>query len=150
MIRLVFLLRRKPGLSLDEFHARWRDDHGPLVASHQTRLGILRYTQSHRLDDPLNDAMAPRPGGMEPPYDGVAELWWESRRRPRRRGGTADGRRAGAELLADEAEFIDLPPSPLWLAYEYPQVNPRPRGHPRPGEEPDREAPLPAAPPYRA
>ena len=52
VIRLVFLLRRQAGLSLDEFHDRWRLDHGPLVASHQTRLGILRYTQSHRLDDP--------------------------------------------------------------------------------------------------
>jgi hypothetical protein len=27
-------------------------------------------------------------------------------------------------LLEDEARFIDLANSPLWLAYEYPQVNP--------------------------
>ena len=128
MIRLVFLLRRKPDLSLDEFHARWRDDHGPLVASHQTRLGIQRYTQSHRLDDPLNDLMAAARGAMEPPYDGVAELWWESAAALAAAAGTVDGRRAGAELLADEAEFIDLPQSPLWLAYEYPQINPLPEG----------------------
>jgi len=128
VIRLVFLLRRQPHLALDEFHARWRDDHGPLVASHQTRLGIARYTQSHRLDDPLNDLMAAARGGTEPPYDGVAELWWESADALAAASGTAEGRRAGAELLADEAEFIDLPQSPLWLAYEYPQVNPLPEG----------------------
>jgi uncharacterized protein (TIGR02118 family) len=126
VIRLVFLLRRQPHLSLDEFHARWRDDHGPLVASHQTRLGIQRYTQSHRLDDRLNDALASARGGMEPPYDGVAELWFESEAAIAAAGATEGGRRAGAELLADEAEFIDLPASPLWLAYEYPQVNPAP------------------------
>ena len=63
---------------------------------------------------------------MEEPYDGVAELWWESEEALQSAGGTADGRRAGAALLADEAEFIDLPASPLWLAHEYPQVNPTP------------------------
>ena len=36
------------------------------------------------------------------------------------------GQAAGAALLADEAQFIDLPQSPLWFAYEYPQVNPAP------------------------
>jgi len=126
VIRLVFLLRRRDGLSLDEFHDRWRLDHGPLVASHQTRLGILRYTQSHRLDDPMNDALSRARGGMEEPYDGVAELWWPSEEALAAASGTEAGRRAGAELLADEAEFIDLPRSPLWLAHEHPQVNPSP------------------------
>ena len=126
MIRLVFVLRRRPGLSLEEFHDRWRLDHGPLVASHQTRLGILRYTQSHRLDDPMNEAAARARGGMEEPYDGVAEVWFESEDGVARLASTAEGRRAGAELLADEEEFINLPASPLWLAYEYPQVNPTP------------------------
>jgi len=126
VIRIVFLLRRRPQLSLDQFQSRWRDDHGPMVASHQTRLGILRYTQSHRLDDPLNGALAAARGGMEPPYDGVAELWFQSLDALTAASGTDGGRRAGAELLADEAEFIDLPSSPLWLAYEYPQVNPTP------------------------
>jgi hypothetical protein len=126
VIRLVFLLRRKAGSSLAEFQDRWRLDHGPLVASHQTRLGILRYTQSHRLDDAMNDGLARARGGMEEPYDGVAELWWESEAALGAASGTDGGRRAGAELLADEAEFIDLAASPLWLAHEHPQVNPSP------------------------
>src|SRR5947209_19871252 len=111
MIRLVFLLRRRPGLSLEEFHDRWRLDHGPLVASHQTRLGIVRYTQSHRLDDPMNDAAARARGGMEEAYDGVAELWFQSEAAVIDTSMTADGERAGAELLADDREFIDLPAS---------------------------------------
>jgi hypothetical protein len=126
VIRLVFLLRRKDGQSLVEFQDRWRSDHGPLVASHQTHLGILRYTQTHRLDDPINDALARPRGVMEAPYDGVAELWWESVESLAAASATEAGRRAGAELLADEAEFIDLATSPLWLAHEHPQVNPTP------------------------
>jgi hypothetical protein len=124
MIRLVYLLRRKPGLTLEEFHTIWRDEHGPLVASHQNHLGIVRYTQSHRLDDPMNGAMAAARGGMEPAYDGVAEAWWESEESFTSAVSTDAGRRAGSELLNDEARFIDLASSPLWLAHEYPQVNP--------------------------
>ena len=63
---------------------------------------------------------------MEPPYDGVAEVWWESEEALAAASSTDAGRRAAAEVLADEARFIDLPASPLWLAHEYPQVNPGP------------------------
>jgi uncharacterized protein (TIGR02118 family) len=123
MIRLVYLLRRKPELSLEEFHRVWREEHGPLVAFHQVRLGILRYTQSHRVDDPAYD---PSRRGMGQPYDGAAEVWWESEEALAAASASEAGRRANAEVLADEAGFIDLPASPLWLAHEYPQINPGP------------------------
>jgi hypothetical protein len=126
VIRLVFLLRRKAGLSLAEFSDRWRLEHGPIVAGNQTSLGVLRYTQTHRLEDPMNEAMALARGGMEKPYDGLAELWWWSEEAFLETSHTGAGRRAGEVLLADEAEFIDLAASPLWLAHEYPQVNPTP------------------------
>lgn len=125
MIRLVFLLRRQPHLSLAEFQTYWRDVHAPLVAKNATALGIQRYVQVHALDDETDARMhAQRDGVMEPRYDGVAELWWESEEDLAAASATEEGRRAGAELLADEARFIDLPASPLWLAHEYPQINP--------------------------
>jgi uncharacterized protein (TIGR02118 family) len=124
MIRIVFMLRRKPGFSLDEFHRYWHDDHGPLVAGFTKHLGIQRYTQSHRLEDPANEAAARQRGGMEAPYDGVAELWWDSEETLGAATATAQGEAAGAALLEDEQRFIDLPNSPLWFTHEYPQVNP--------------------------
>lgn len=126
MIRLTFLLRRRPELSLEDFQRTWLEDHGPLVASHSTNLRIVRYVQVHTLDDPANQQMAEARGGMEPPYDGVAELWWASREELA--APTEAGARAGMELLEDERRFIDLKRSPLWLAHEYPQVNPAPEG----------------------
>jgi uncharacterized protein (TIGR02118 family) len=126
MIRLVFVLRRKPGISRADFQRYWRETHGPLVASHSTSLNILRYVQVHTLEDPVNDQLAEARGGMEPPYDGVAELWWNNREELVASFGSAAGKAAGHQLLEDEAHFIDLPNSPLWLAYEYPQVNPSP------------------------
>jgi uncharacterized protein (TIGR02118 family) len=126
MIRITFLLRRKSDLDREEFQRYWREEHGPLVASLAAGLKILRYVQVHAIDDPANAAMAEARGGMEAPYDGVAEIWFENRDVLAGVLESEAGRRGGAELLDDEARFIDLPSSPLWLGYEYPQVNASP------------------------
>jgi hypothetical protein len=76
------------------------------------------------MEHALTEPMAAQRGGMEPPYDGVAELWWESEETLTGALATAAGQAAGAALLEDERRFIDLPNSPLWFAHEYPQVNP--------------------------
>ncbi len=126
MIRVTFLLRRRPELDRAAFQKYWLEEHGPLVASHARRLNMLRYVQVHTIAHPANAAMAEARGGMEPPYDGVAEVTFENRDALVAALADADGRAAGAALLEDEAKFIDLPNSPLWLGYEYPQVNPSP------------------------
>ena len=127
MIRLVFTLRRNPNMSRTEFQQYWREVHGPLVAKHSTTLNILRYVQLHTLDDPINDQLAGARGTtMEPMYDGVAELWWTNQEALAATVGNAAGQAAAKELLEDEKRFIDLPRSPLWFTYEYPQVNPTP------------------------
>jgi len=126
MIRLTYVGRRKPGMTMAEFQEYWRTIHGPLVARHATTLNILRYVQVHTLDDPVNQQLAGARGQMESPYDGVAELWWTSREALASSFSSAAGQAAGRELLEDETKFVDLPNSPLWLAYEYPQVNPVP------------------------
>lgn len=123
MIRIEFPLRRKKGMSREDFQAYWRDIHGPLVARHSTTLSIHRYIQLHTVDDELNDALSQARGGTEPDYDGVAELWWTG---PDALAAftTPEGHAAATELLEDEKKFIDLENSPLWFAHEYPQVNP--------------------------
>ena len=126
MIRITFLLRRKPDLSLEAFQDYWLNEHGPLVASVAGKINALRYVQVHTIEHPANEAMAQARNGMEPVYDGVAEVYFESRAALVSALGTAEGQAAGAALLEDEARFIDLPNSPLWVGYEYPQVNASP------------------------
>lgn len=126
MIRITFLLRRKPDLSLEAFQDYWLNEHGPLVASVAGRINALRYVQVHTIEHPANEAMAKARGGMEPVYDGVAEVYFENRAALVSALGTAEGQAAAATLLEDEAKFIDLPNSPLWVGYEYPQVNASP------------------------
>jgi hypothetical protein len=124
MIRLVHLLRRAPGLSKHDFATVWRDVQGPLVASVQTDLSIVRYVQLH--PDPANqgiDAVAAEArGGMLPAFDGVAEYWWKSADALATSLSSVAGRAAADRLVEGEQGFIDLPASPLWFAAEYPQV----------------------------
>ena len=128
VIRLVFALRRQPHLTLAEFQDYWLNQHAPLVASFATDLNILRYVQTHTIESRLNEAAQKARGKMEPHYDGVAELWWSSEadltNQMESKGVKAA--KASAALIEDESKFIDLPRSPLWLAYEYPQINPSP------------------------
>ena len=126
MIRLTYLLRRKPGMSLEDFQAHWRTIHGPLVAGHAQHLDCLRHVQVHTVEDEQRETMSRARGQMEPPYDGVIEMWWENVEALERALAGDRGQRAAAELLEAERDFVDLPASPLWLNYEYPQVNPTP------------------------
>lgn len=119
MVKLVFCLHRLPSLSREEFQRYWRDTHGPLVRRHAASLRIRRYVQLHTIDDPINAALAASRGGPEP-FDGIAELWWDSADELRAGTSSPEGQRAGAELLEDERRFIDLPRSPLWIAREVP------------------------------
>ena len=121
MLKLVFPLRRLPALSREEFQRYWYETHGPLVRRHAKALRIRRYVQVHTLDHPIN-AVLQESRGAEEPYDGVAELWWESCEDLEQALTTPEAQQAGRELLEDERRFIDLARSALWLAAERPIV----------------------------
>lgn len=124
MIRLVHMLRRAPGLSASEFADIWREANGPLVASVQTDLDIVRYLQIH--PDParqgIDTAAAEARGGMLQPFDGIAEYWWKSADALGAALSSTAGACAAELLVTSESRFVDLAASPLWMATEYPQV----------------------------
>jgi hypothetical protein len=74
--------------------------------------------QLHRLPGDMADGMR-RARGAPEPYDGIAELWWESEASWRAAGRNPEAREANRLLLEDEARFIDLARSPLWLNHEH-------------------------------
>lgn len=98
MVKLFAVLRRRPGMSVDEFVRHWRDVHGPLIASEPALARhIVRYEQ-HVRHRP--DALSGTDG-----IDGVAVQWFNS---------VDDfvgfiSEPAYAELIApDEGRFLDL------------------------------------------
>ena len=64
MIKTLTFLKRKSGLSLEEFLTYWKEKHGPLAA--RVVPGLKKYVQCH-----------PVPG-FETDIDGIVELWWDS------------------------------------------------------------------------
>lgn len=71
MVKLICFVKRKPGMSPEDFHRYWRERHGPLVASTKSGSYVLRYEQNHRA---LSDY-----GPDDDGHDGVTIQWFESR-----------------------------------------------------------------------
>ena len=118
MIKIVFCVRRLPTLSPDEFYRYWLDNHGPLVRGHADALRIRRYTQSYTFTDPRIDPAVIARGCAVAPYDGVAEVYWDSVEDLVEAGSTPEGRAAGSALLEDERRFIDMASSSLFYVRE--------------------------------
>jgi uncharacterized protein (TIGR02118 family) len=119
VIKLVFTIRRRPGMSREEFQHYWREHHAPLVRRHAETLRIRRYVQTHARETELDEALATSRENEPDQYDGVAELWWDSVEDLMAAYSSEAGQAAGAELLEDERRFIDLPRSALWLGEEH-------------------------------
>ena len=111
-------IRRRTDLPEDEFHRYWREEHGPLARELLTSLGARRYVQTHTLGSQLNDALADSRGTAEA-YDGLAEVWWDSLEALAATVGSEEGQQANARLTEDEARFIDLERSSLFLSEEH-------------------------------
>jgi uncharacterized protein (TIGR02118 family) len=119
VITIVFLLRRRPDVGEAEFHRYWRDEHGPLVASHKEALGITHYVQLHSLEPAVSEALRLSRDCAPERYDGVALVSFESLEALGASAASDAGRAAGAALLEDERRFLDLPNCVIWLADEH-------------------------------
>lgn len=122
MLKLTYCLRRKSGMSWEEFSHYWREIHAPLVRERAEVLGIRRYLQVRTVQNPaLHERFQARNGGSPEPYDGIAELWYDEMP-----AGSRDeaARAAARELLEDERNFIDLANSPMWVGEETAVVGP--------------------------
>lgn len=117
MVKLTFCLFRRPDLGLDEFLARW-DEHVPLVQRVAGDLAVLRYVQVHTWPGGANDRLRIA-RGSPPPFDGIAETWYESLETARAAAASQAGRAAWAALVEDERRFIDLSTSPILFGTEH-------------------------------
>jgi uncharacterized protein (TIGR02118 family) len=67
MVKNIEFVSRKAGMPLEDFRHYWKEVHGPIAAKIEV---IIRYVQSRTL-------MSEYETGT-PPYDGLAETWFES------------------------------------------------------------------------
>ena len=117
MVKITFCLRKVDQLSPQEFQRHWYEIHAPLVRKHQKARRIVRYVQFHSDFGPLTEKLRTFRNSPDP-YDGVAEIWYESREALETLGKDPDARAASRELLEDEKRFVDLSRSPIWVGEE--------------------------------
>jgi hypothetical protein len=117
MLKLVYVFRRLPHLSLKECHQYWRENHGSLVQRRAAAIGLRRYVQVSRLNDLLSERLQTW-GGTTEPYDGVANIYWKDYEDLLTSFSKPEAQLSDEELRADERRFIDTARSSLWLARE--------------------------------
>ena len=110
MIKLVAMLKRKEGLTPEEFHRHWREVHGPLIRSTKSGSYVVRYEQNRR---PLGDYGNP----IVSDYDGVTVQWFRSMEDFHASLAEPDY----ADISADVERFIDTA-SLVWLLTEDAEV----------------------------
>ncbi len=116
--KMIFCLRRLPGMSAEEFSHYWHDRHAELFKDYAKALNVQRYTQSHRAEPKVNEALRAYRGAPDG-YDGVAEVWFDSKQEMLAAMASEQGRAAADILISDERNFIDHENSPIWIAEEY-------------------------------
>ncbi len=117
MIKVVFCLRRQPSLTVEEFKDHWLNLHALLVQKHRKILRIMRYVQLYTDYGPMTERLRRFRGSPEP-FDGIAEIWYESREALEGLGRDPEARTASEELRDDEERFVDSARSPIWIAEE--------------------------------
>ena len=119
MVKLVYCIVRRADLSTEEFHRTWLVDHAPLVKSSAEALHAVRYVQNHTAHADLNALLQSSRGGMQPAYDGITEIWWNSRADLENALSSEAGRAASARLEQDEVCFIDFARSRIFITEEH-------------------------------
>lgn len=93
MYKVVSLLKRRPDLSVSDFHAYFRDTHGPISCAHSE---IKRYVQSYTLLQGYKKG--------ELLFDALSEVWFESAEAYERYARDPQTVR----IAEDAANFVDL------------------------------------------
>ena len=110
MIKVIWFLARKEGMSVEAFQTRWRGEHSQIVLEAP---GIAAYVQSHTIPEAYDF--------YEPPWDGMASIWFkdletmaaaEASDAWKRSGvDSRDFIGKGARLVTTEAKLLDQYPS---------------------------------------
>jgi len=98
LTKLVCGVRRKPGMSRDDFHKYWWEVHGPLNRdTPAVRQYFIRYEQNHRLESDFERA--------DVDLEGVTCEWFES---TRAFFGMATDPASREVIAEDEQKFLDF------------------------------------------
>jgi uncharacterized protein (TIGR02118 family) len=92
MVKGMFMIKRKPGLTLADFRKHWLEVHAPIALA---EMNLRRYVQCHTIDSVYNFC--------EPQWDGITHLWFDDAATAGQQMGVVAQSKA---LTEDAAKFI--------------------------------------------
>jgi uncharacterized protein (TIGR02118 family) len=125
MIKMMVLLKRKPGITREEFQHHWRTTHARLVQSlPELTRHMTRYVQNHIISG--DSEAAKILGGLSAPdstfdFDGIFEGWYESVDDLKK---MTMSKRFDEIIRPDELKFLDHSKSIMYLVDENPVYGP--------------------------
>jgi len=119
MFKLLVLMKKLPHLSDEEFRRFWLEEHGPIVRRNATARKIARYVQLHPAFGNALQGVVERRGGSVVPFDGVAEICWDSIEDMHAANASEEGGRAAMEIVEHERQFLELPRLQFFLGEEH-------------------------------
>lgn len=105
MAKGIGFVKRRPGMSVEDFQRHWREIHGPLGVAVP---GLRRYEQSHT-------RLAAYAQGREPKWDGVSLIWFDDSKALRAGLMSREFRAA----QTDDPNFITPGPVPFIITTEH-------------------------------
>lgn len=119
MIKLVALLKRKPGMSREDFIAYYEMRHAPL-AMQLTSMG-----HDYRRNYPRTVRVEGREVDAAPEYDVITEVWFHDQRAYEAFAASMRTPQVRAQIVADEEQFLDRASSCIFIVDEYITETPR-------------------------
>lgn len=104
-VKSIDFVKRKEGMSVDDFQKYWKDVHGPLC---NAAPAMRRYVQNHT-------RRSIYASGRTPPFDGVAMTWFDDMQALRDAAPTPEFER----LRVDVQNFVAREKSPFVLTEEH-------------------------------
>jgi uncharacterized protein (TIGR02118 family) len=117
MIKLAVLLKRKQGMSFDEFDRYWDGPHGDLVVGiPEFTRHVRRYSQSHIIDPTYGgEGMA----WKRADFDGIAEVWFDNLEAMT----AAFNEQRFIEIVGpDDQKFIDTASTSIMVTHELEKI----------------------------
>ena len=106
--KILEFLKRRPGMSMDEFRDHYENVHRVLAEKYSA--GLKRYLRRY---------LEPADGEEELPFDAVTELWFDDRPTFETVLGFLSRQALPAEIIEDELRFLDRPRCRTATVVEY-------------------------------
>lgn len=114
MIRMIYCVMRKEGVSLQDFRDYFDGEHQEQVCKVAKELKAVDFKQSLTLMVERNFTVMVR-RGTEMPYDGVIEMWWDNAVELEKTMETDEAQSKAESFFARENQYFDLSHSRIFF-----------------------------------